>query len=601
MCGFITVFNPEQGLSNKSRLSSERLTHRGPDSSSEYIDEEIYLGFRRLSIIDLSDNGTQPMRIGDHVMVFNGEIYNYIEIRKSLIELGYSFKSNTDTEVLLRCYLHFGEKFLELINGMFSICIYSIKSKSLRVYRDRFGIKPLYFFRDGNTTVIASEIKAITPHVSNLEANESVVANYLLYGRTDYSSETFYQGIVSLDPGCSLSISTGTFKLTRWYKLEDSIDKPFISVDEYQSSLRSSIELRMRSDVAFGAALSGGLDSSTIVGLMNEINKEPVRCYSAVYKENHRSNELKYIKEFDDKVVDLNLVYLDGHDLLRDYRELIVAHDEPFSTPSIYSQFRVMKLARETSTVVLNGQGADESLGGYDYSFSVQLYQHLREGRLDKFTSNVLTSVFHHNGLYGIKYLPFYMMSSGLRKRLLKTRGVPVRMNFLDSIADDKDYSDYMYSTNNVKDHLLNHFNFKLEHLLKWDDINSMANSVESRVPFLDHNHVEKSIGMSLDFNWKGGRNKMILRDMKLPNIPNVIYNRKEKIGFATPVDRWFRTEAWKKEFGLILKSDVFMHDERLDQIAIEKLFENHIAGKSNNSKLMWRVINYLKWNEQFL
>ena len=128
-----------------------------------------------------------------------------------------------------------------------------------------------------------------------------------------------------------------------------------------------------------------------------------------------------------------------------------------------------------------------------------------------------------------------------------------------------------------------------------------MANSVESRVPFLDHNHVEKSIGMSLDFNWKGGRNKMILRDMKLPNIPNVIYNRKEKIGFATPVDRWFRTEAWKKEFGLILKSDVFMHDERLDQIAIEKLFENHIAGKSNNSKLMWRVINYLKWNEQFL
>ena len=601
MCGFITIFNPEKGLLDNTNLSSESLIHRGPDSSSEYIDDEIYMGFRRLSIIDLSDNGTQPMRIGDVVMVFNGEIYNYIEIRKTLTDLGYTFKSNTDTEVLLKSYLHFGENFLDLLNGMFAICVYSISTKSLKVYRDRFGIKPVYYYHKGNTTVIASEIKAIIPHLSQLDSNESAIANYLLYGRTDYNSETFYKDIVSLNPGCRLSISKNQFISTRWYKLENSVREPFKSVEEYKESLSRSIELRMRSDVAFGAALSGGLDSSTIVGLMNDLRQSPINCYSAVYKEDHRSNELEFVKKFSENVADLHLVFIDGDDLLKDYQQLIIAHDEPFSTPSIYSQYRVMKLARETSTVVLNGQGADESLGGYDYSFSAQLRQYLLQGRLDKFTINALESIIHHNGLYGAKYLPFYMMPSKLRKRLLKTRGVPVKRNYLEAISDKADYSDFMYSTRSFKGHLFNHFNYKLEHLLKWDDINSMANSVESRVPFLDHNHVEQSIGMDLEFNWKGGKNKMVLRSMQLQNVPQAIYDRKEKIGFATPVDRWFRTEAWSKEFAQILNSDAFRNDRRLDQIEIERMFASHTTGKSNNSKLMWRVINYLKWNEQFI
>ncbi len=615
-----------QEVFTSSYIHSPKQRLRSLLSEEKHYD--LALANRRLSIIDLSPAGHQPMCNENRTIwvVHNGEIYNFHELRKDLQERGHQFVSDTDTEVIVHAYEEWGRNCLSRFNGMWAFCIWDARNNKLFCSRDRFGIKPFYYYLDGKIFAFASEIKALLqlPFLKR-EPNYKAVYDYLVMHSGDPSEGTFFNRIEKLGDReyLELDLRQKRFSIDRYWDINLANKIQNLSGEEYASKfyslLEDSVRLRLISDVPIGTCLSGGIDSSTLVCIINKLlQKQSIRAFedgiqktfSARYRD-ERHDEGRFIKEIVEKTqVDPYYVLPTGKDLLSDLKDLVYYQEEPFGSTSIYAQWSVFKLASQSGVkVTLDGQGADELLAGYHHYFGdffASLFVRLRLLRLLREALAYLSKHVSGKGLiHGIGF----MLPSNLQA-ILKTkfqdRAIGLNRDFFREIA--KRQGTYAHildgktKNNDWFDSVLykSVFSSGLPSLLRFDDRNSMAHSIESRVPFLDHRLVEFVFSMPSSQKISNGVTKYVLRTAMKGILPESVQNRVDKIGFSTPEDLWFRNEL-KDTIMQILNSQSFAARPFFDADDAKRQFALHCEGKKNISGYIWRWVNLELWLREFI
>jgi asparagine synthase (glutamine-hydrolysing) len=609
MCGICGVIHKNGKTVERGDLNimMDAIKHRGPDDSGTYINNNIGLGFVRLSILDLSYSGHQPMYSSDKrfIIIYNGEVYNYKEIRRQLSSK-HTFVSGTDTEVVLAAYQEWGENCLEKFNGMFSFIIYDTRSKTLFAARDRFGIKPFYYFEDDERIVFASEIKAIHKIVKSYP-NDKAIYDYLIHNRTDHTKQTFFSNIQRLSPAHLMIIdSNQNVSTKRWYNLRERVGtNQSMSSVQYLDLFNDSLRLRLRADVPIGVSLSGGLDSSAITSsLLDTFNLKNMNTFSAVYGKTEDSDESRYIDEYIPFIKNMHFSYPTSGTLIKDYRDFIIAHNEPVPDLGPYAQFKVMELAKKHVTVTIDGQGADEQLAGYHYffgSYYVELF------RSYKFHSLILENYHYflnHGSLDALKYFLYYLFPNSIQSKIRSSTFPSVSPDFLlNSIGEKSKYdiNAALYHPVSLGDSLIQHFEHKLEHLLRWEDLNGMYHSIESRVPFLDYRLVEATLSTPSSQKIKRGNTKVILRQAMKGLVPETIINRMDKKGFSNPRDKWFRTEKFQELIGDTINGTTFRNLGYFNVAKANEQYINHLSGRHDHSKEIWKWINMSVWHEELI
>ena len=511
MCGIAGIL----GKDAKSNVIDDMLMvqhHRGPDFTGKWLEEGVALGHNRLSIIDLSNNANQPFfdETKRYAIVFNGEIYNYIELRKKL-ESSYSFRTTSDTEVLLAAFIFWGKDCLKYLNGMFSFAIYDSKSKSLFAARDRFGVKPFFYHKSNDSFYFSSEIKAIHAAGIKKKPHEEIWASYFVYGSYGMPDETFWEEIYQLPGGHYLELKNKTISITKWYVFEEEIKKfdekmPFNVVKEnYASLLKNSIELRFRADVSVGFNISGGLDSSTLLAFVNQMEgKENINAYT-FYCGHKDYDELFWVKEMINATQNpLNKVLLTVDHFTKEIDFLTHIQDEPCGGIPTIAYSKIFKEARKNEVIVLlDGQGMDEQWAGYDYYLKKndQLIQGMKGS---PFKKNVLSKEF-------------------LSKAKKPTYPTP----FEDELLN-KQYRDLFYT--------------KIPRALRFNDRVSMAYSTELREPFLDHRLVEYAFVQPYEYKINNGIQKYLLRELVSEYLDDSITNSPKR-PLQTPQREWLGNE----------------------------------------------------------
>jgi asparagine synthase (glutamine-hydrolyzing) len=615
MCGICGIINYKNEVVPETpvRQMMHLMKHRGPDDEGVFVENNIGLGFVRLSIIDLSTAGHQPKLSQDerYVIVFNGEIYNYIELREELKQEGVVFESNTDTEVLLNAYIHWGEDCLNRFNGMWAFVIYNRITKSVFAARDRFGVKPFYYIHTDDYLAFCSEIPPLLSLLDHKPTpNYQTIFDFLVFNRTDQTELTFFEEVKKLQHGHQFRIDIGTQSLgssvviERWYDLKTEVSrvKGFNDAQEYKELLSSAIGLRLRSDVPVGVCLSGGLDSSSIVStLLHEYQKSDLSTFSAVYNKGQIGDETGFINEYKPSLKNMFFTTPDANSLADDLDQFVKAHAEPIPSTSPYAQYKVMKLAKGKVVVTLDGQGADEELAGYHYFFGFYFKDLFTHGRIAKLSSELYHYIIKHHSLFGIKSFLFFMLPKSIRTKARVNEKGYLNSDFVSKYKTSNSIAGNLYGSKNLTNALLDHFEYKLDHLLKWEDRNSMWFSLESRVPFLDYRLVEKTLATSSNWKIRKGMTKYILREAMKGILPEKIRLRLDKIGFSTPQDEWFREPVWQSIVTEVLDSDSF-RSRNLISVGIAKdLYQNHLLGKVNISKEIWKWIHLEMWFREFI
>jgi asparagine synthase (glutamine-hydrolysing) len=549
MCGIAGIYNLNQSqvsLTNLKKMT-EVITHRGPDGEGHWLNSNGTVGFghRRLSIIDLTENGKQPMHYADgrYTITFNGEIYNYIELKNELRLKGYQFISDSDTEVLLALYDLKKEACLQDLDGMFSFAIWDEKLQTLFCARDRFGEKPFHYFKNDNEFVFASEIKQFWELGIDKKINQEKLLTYAKTGALENSNqitETFYQSIEKLDAAHYLMINANKkISIQKYWDIHTHV-KPFEGTIEQAAELflqlfTNSIRLRLRSDVAVGSSLSGGLDSSSIVMLIdalkgNEINQN---TFSARFK-NFSKDEGEHIEAVVKACKNVNVHYTwPDKDYFEESFEKVTYHqDEPFGSASIVAQYSVMELAKKNNvTVLLDGQGADEYLAGYLPYYHTYLSQ-LFYSNLNLYESEISAyNLFHQLSspyLNNSKTESVRMKLGRIRRKILN-QNLPYK-NALQSVLKENT------TVNGLKE------------LLRYADRNSMAHSREVRLPFLSHKLVEFVFSLPDEFKLNNGWTKFVLRKSMDKILPPSICWRVDKIGYEPPQHLWIKSDKFNQE-----------------------------------------------------
>lgn len=605
MCGIsgIINFNNNTVKEKEIKLMMHKMKHRGPDDEGVFIDNNVGLGFVRLSILDLSPDGHQPMYSNDerYTIIYNGEVYNYIEIREELSSK-YTFKSGTDTEVVLAAYQEWGEKCLEKFNGMFAFVIYDSKHKKVFGARDRFGIKPFYYYKDKDRFIFASEIKCILPFVER-KANKKIMYDYLMFNRTDHTNETFFEGIEKMQHGHYFKIENKKVTFNKWYDLSKKIKKQKkISPSEYRELFKDSLKLRLRSDVPIGVSLSGGIDSSSVVSsLYEDFGMHEINTFSAIYGVDEPTDESKYIKEYSAIIKNMHYTVPTGDTFYKDFEEFIEAHNEPCPDIGPYAQYKVMELATNHVKVTLDGQGADEQLAGYHNFFSIYYLELIKKIKLYKLIIENYQYFKKHKSIKVIKYLLYYILPIKFQNKVSKSIYPSINKSFLKSNNDNYVVNKMLYKPKDLNDSLLNHFEYKLEHLLRWGDLNAMRFSIESRVPFLDYRLVEATLSSPSSQKISKGETKHILREALKDILPERITNRKDKKGFSNPRDKWFKSDKFKTYIFDLINSKNFKERGIFDSQVANKQYKKHLKGEIDASKEIWKWINVEIWFQKFI
>lgn len=638
MCGIAGICNLKTGNANSVPEGKRKkeiivkmtrtLIHRGPDDEGFYVDDTIALGHRRLSIIDLTQAGHQPMMSHDKnlVIVFNGEIYNYIEIREELCVKGYKFTTETDTEVILASYEEWGTKCLDHFNGMWAFVIYDRRKKTLFGSRDRLGVKPFFYNLNADYFVFASEIKAILTHPSvSKKTNDIVIWNYLTQGLLDYSEETFFQGIRELRGGHYFVLKKNQLKIQKYWDLATLHNQRQKTDREYEKEFLKlfydSIKLRLRADVPLGTCLSGGLDSSAIVMVTNEYLKKEgklkqigrmQKTFTSSYKDRYSDcDERSYVKEVIQKTKATPFyIFPDGKNLACEVQKIIRHHDAPFSSTSIYAQWNVFRLAKShRMKVMLDGQGADELLAGY-LTFFPYLFAYLKKekrfGAL--FQELVLYLKYHAGSSLKNFFVTFWKFPAF--KNLLTEKKFDLKSIYLGIYTDKSIFNhDWFikYKKTNFKkisDPFLNHsynllINDGLPALLRYEDRNSMAFSIESRTPFLDYHLVEFVYGLPANFKIRNGQTKWIMRQALKGILPEKIRTRHNKLGFATPENSWLRGDL-AQEMRKVFESYSFAQRPYFNAHQVNKKFEQFLHGEPVNNQHFWRIYCLELWLRQY-
>ncbi len=599
MCGICGIYSFNDSLPDANKVQSMMsvMKHRGPDNEAIWNDDKACVGFVRLSIIDLSPEANQPMAddTGRYVITFNGEIYNYIELKEELILKGHSFKTKTDSEVLLKGYIEWGVDVLNKSNGMFAFVIYDTTEKKLFAARDRYGIKPFYYYYNNNQFIFCSEITPIINTFPELKGvNDECVYNYFVFNRTDYNDDTFYSSIKRLPHGSFMTVGNEV-KIEKWYDLKNRIAN--VTTDgNIVDLLESSIKLRLRSDVPVGLCLSGGLDSSTIASLLiSKFNNTEVSTFSAVYS-NYINDESKYINEYSDILKNMYYVTPDAQSLFADKEDFVKAQGEPLLSTSPYAQYKVMQLASGKVKVTLDGQGADEELAGYHYFFGNYYKELLGRFKYLKLLKEFLYYFKNHKSFYAFKTFAFFLLSSERQTQLRTNTYGYLSEHLNERYSKDNFITSNLYSSSSLNEALYNHFEYKLEHLLKWEDRNSMKFSIEARLPFLDYRLVEYVLGLPSEQKIYNGQTKFILRKEMQGILPEIIRKRQSKIGFDTPEDEWFRESYFKEYISDIISSSDFNNSNYFNTQQVRNLYKKHLNNEINASKEIWKWINMYIW-----
>jgi asparagine synthase (glutamine-hydrolysing) len=576
--------------------------NRGPDDEGVFTDGNVSLGHRRLSIIDLSPAGHQPMCNEDRTVwiIYNGEVYNFRQIRDELGQLGHKFKSKTDTEVIIHAYEQWGTGSFDKFNGMWAFCIYDCGKQELILSRDRFGIKPLYYCMHNRDLIFSSMISAMLVHNIKTSPNQKAIMEFLAYNLEDHSDYTFFENICSLRPGSYIRYDLKTKKsdIERWYVPKFRRN---VSVEGIRQFFVESVESQTVADVPIGSCLSGGIDSSSIVCTLDKFLPYIFYTFSFVAL-GHSIDESKYIKKVGKQTKTKQFfTQISEDDFLNEFTDFVKAMEEPVLGLSPYAQYRVMKLAHQQGAkVLLDGQGGDEIFAGYIYYFSYRFFELLIRGRILTLSREMF--LYFHNFK---SFLPFGLFVFMLMPRWLKNGLWKIAVNkwinhkLLEELCGKG--SDPRWEGLSLDKALqLTLFCTAIPHLLKWEDKNSMRWSVESRVPFLDLHLVESALSLQPQQKLKDGKTKVIFKEAVKDILPEVISRRKDKIGFGTPVDEFFRKPKIVNFCKEIIYSDNFKKRPFWKWKRVEKMFTRHIQQKGDFGKEIWKWINLEIWMREY-
>jgi len=601
--------------------------HRGPNDQGYFVDNNIGLAHNRLSIIDLSLFGHQPMSNEDGTVwiVFNGEIYNYLELTPELKSKGHIFNSKTDTEVIIHAYEEYGIDCLQKLNGMFAFAIWDSRKKQLFCARDRFGIKPFYYYYKDDRFIFASEIKAILQDQNvHRKVNDQIVYNFLGHGVLDHTDETFFHGIMQLLPAHFLILRQEFLSITKYWDIDTEnelkIETDKLYADKFYELFEDSVRIHLRSDVAIGTCLSGGLDSSSIVCVANtlmfpdkgndrSVVKERQKTFSSCF-EDLRFDERKYIYKILDKTgAESNFVFPDPLDLIRDIELILWHQDEPFISTSIFAQWNVMRLAKERDVIVLlDGQGGDELLAGYPPYYRANFEELARRMAFYQLYKERLMYARYHNKSK-LNSLIFTLAGpiSQIRKNVDERDMVSFPLEFADALSiNDREPLGNLYRPKRFKSILKNRLyydcikGYRLLPLLHYEDRNSMAFSIESRVPFLDYRLVEYVFSLPDRCRIYNGLTKAVLRNSMEGILPEKIRMRTDKMGFVTPQDMWLKNEMkdWVED---IFQSKSFRERIYFRPDVIMNYWHLFCDGKINAGNAIWRWLCVELWLRKFM
>lgn len=610
MCGIAGFIDPGVNRDDATvlmRKMLESIAHRGPDNSTIWQHNGVTLGHNRLTIIDLSDSANQPMERGDLTITYNGEIYNYIEVRKELELRGHRFSTQSDTEVILAAFQEWGKDCVERFVGMWAFAIYNKPENYLFCSRDRFGIKPFLYIHDGSKFYFGSEYKPLklSQAFSN-QLNQRQIKRGLQLGWVVYDDETYFDVLKALPEASNLIFKNGKISIEKYWQpeLRNKLSLSFREKKEqFYNLFEQSIRLHMRSDVEVGACLSGGIDSSSITSTIGKIFPNvPFKTFTIYYEGEKAIDERPWVNSLSEKYPHIqNFSYSPGNEALTECFHRMCFHlDVPSNWSSDISQYYVMELARQhRMKVLLDGQGSDEYLGGYMHAFYRLIgneIRHLRWGNaaglfkdhvrtqgfsgaksFDVFSKSVLSALFSEQQLYQLEYNYFfpYLSKDGNKQ-------APFELRKMSSNKFD-----------NFHYHLLTRT--LLPSLLHFEDRNSMAFSIESRVPFLDHRLVEFGFQLQNEDRIHKGVTKHILRESMRGILPEAISNRSDKKGFTTPGANWLRGDM-----KYLLEQD-FRQLDMLDQEKIKKMIQEFKNGNDKLAHILWRVAGLNYWIKNFV
>ncbi|PIY69532.1 asparagine synthase (glutamine-hydrolyzing) [Candidatus Roizmanbacteria bacterium CG_4_10_14_0_8_um_filter_39_9] len=591
------------------------LKHRGPDGEGYFIDDNVTLLSRRLAIIDVA-RGDQPIYNEDEsiVIVYNGEIYNYRELRLELEKKGHVFKTVSDTEVILHGYEEWGDTSFDKLNGMFGVAIYDKEKKRTVLARDHFGIKPLYFASvDRAGLMFSSEIKPlIYSGLIPVEPNDRVIYRYLKYRIHDDGRETFFKGVERLLPGEMMvidQIQNSKFKIQikKYTNLEEklltNVETKHTStlqlnqITEFKSLLIDSITKRLISEVPVGTCLSGGLDSSTVVAVVKKLLHDKVgesksvgdiqKTFSAVFPGSSNDEEIYIDKllETSTEIKDYK-VYPNGKEFLTELRDFIKTQEEPTISTGPYAQYKVMQEAHKHVTVVLDGQGADEMMAGYIPYYFVYLGQLWTTGKYSVFFKEVVSSLD--------------VVSKFIKNKIKGSKSTPMAPLFNKEFAKNYHHEKFTVNNSNLKQRLQDDiFKNSLPSLLRYEDKNAMRFSIEGRVPFLDFRLLLNIFSLPDSAIISSGWNKYILRRATENILPPLINKRRNKIGFTTPEHEWFIKQS--KEIMSYFTGESFLAKKYVNQAQVVMAFQDFLAGKTDDTMVFWRILNLELWMREFL
>ena len=601
MCGFVGFVDKAKNKKKIIKDMADIIKHRGPDSDGYYVDDNFAIGFRRLSIIDLA-GGDQPIYNEDNtkLITFNGEIYNYKEIKEDLIKNGHKFKTNSDTEVLLHGYEEYGAKLLNKLRGMFAFVIYDVKNNSLFGARDFYGIKPLYYYQNDNEFMFGSEIKSFLAHPDfKKELNRDMLKQYLTF---QYSvlEDTFFKNVYKLRPGHYFEYKDGNLKIEKYYEIDLTSDNSK-SLEEWKDIIRKELNESLKyhkiSDVEVGSFLSSGVDSS-IVATLSNVDK----TFTVGY-DNKKYSEIDYAKELSEKIGVKNISKkISKKEYFDKFSDIQYYMDEPLADPSAAALYFVANTASKHVKVALSGEGADEIFGGYNIyhePFSVSWYYKIPYP-IRACLGSLAYPFRNHPGFN-------FLVRRGkkLEDRYVGNAFI-FEPNDADKILSYEDKRNFKELTKPFYDKTKNYdmvgkmqyidFNFWLigDILLKADKM-SMANSLEVRVPFLDRVLISNVIGIPTKYKIVGNETKYAFRQVCKETL-DPKWAEKKKLGFPVPIREWIKEEdIYNHIYKMFSEANEFFKPDR-----IIKLLEDHKNGKRDNSRKIWTIYTFLVWYQEY-
>lgn len=622
MCGFSGIHH--KGAHDKNLIEitlkkmNETLIPRGPEGEGFFIDNSIALSHRRLKIIDLSENASQPMQLSKDgpVIVFNGEIYNFLDLKKKYFSSKYKFKSESDTEIIILLYEKYGLKGLQELEGIFSFAIWDPKKDLLAIYRDRMGIKPIFFAESELGLVFGSEIKALL-EISGIDLSISnqAFSEYLWYGNS-YENRSFYNGVHSLLPGQCLIVDGNKRRLEYWWKIEEWLENPIgytnkaEATDLLRDAIDNSVKRQLIADVPVGIFLSGGVDSSTIAASVKESGVKDINSYSASFDFDKGIDESKKALLVSQHLgLKHNLLKIKGSNIIDVMTLLAKAHDEPFADAANIPLYLMCKELDTAVKVVLQGDGGDELFAGY------RRYQILKNAKYFKFLPGYLSRFLRLGGKHGHRASRMYdaITQSDPAMRMAQLLTVETLKDNPNKLLNQNKREHLNLSTDpflayknacmrfNMQDPiqqmLLTDITVQLpSQFLTKVDRSTMAAGIEARVPLLDENIAKIAVGMTSEWKANNNQNKIILRDSQRGRLPSSILDG-PKTGFGVPYEYWLKTSLYNFAQERLLDNK-FIENFGFNSSSIEAKLKNHKSGKVEHGFMLWKLLQIALWME---